>query len=579
MRLLLILLISVPLWATNYFVSATGSDSNNGTSSGTPWQTVSKVNGFSFSAGDTISFKGGNSFAGPLTPTLTGSSGSVITVNSYGTGQATITAGAGVVDGISLTNPKFVTITGLTITGAGWTGSGLTLVPVNGGAGIRITGNLTTGPQLDGVTISNNVISGCWYGIVIDASASASVVGFQNISITGNTLSNNVSFGVDAHGYNSYAGGPQNQFTNFTVSGNTIQNLPGDPNSGNGGVDQSFKSEAGGIDVGNATNLTISGNYMTDIGGYGGALSGLTLGGSASIVASGSTAVTINSNEIARTACSTHFDGSAIDLDANVQNAEVAFNLTYNNVGPSVQFGSFGGFVTSNIKIHHNISYNDVRGNNSGGLSEQGAIRLWGGTDQSYIFNNTLFVDYGGVVGIPSAISFEGNGIANTNVYAVNNILRTTGGIAGFYSNRTNIITTHMGAITAVGNIYDLSDPMLISNDNGTAAVDITTLAAWRALGYEVYSAVNYGSTGAAYLRNLALFSPPSNGFLNNGGIASVANFNLGGGTSAAAEGIDPSLLGITLGSVDYHGNPSSRSGLFDAGAVSFLSYSPITGH
>jgi hypothetical protein len=44
--------------ATTYYVSAsTGSDSNSGTSSGTPWQTVAQVNGQVFQPGDSILFR------------------------------------------------------------------------------------------------------------------------------------------------------------------------------------------------------------------------------------------------------------------------------------------------------------------------------------------------------------------------------------------------------------------------------------------------------------------------------------------------------------------------------------------
>src|ERR1700692_2235404 len=48
----LVLLFALPASATTYFVAAAGSDSNSGTSSGSPWQTVAKVNGSTFSPGD-----------------------------------------------------------------------------------------------------------------------------------------------------------------------------------------------------------------------------------------------------------------------------------------------------------------------------------------------------------------------------------------------------------------------------------------------------------------------------------------------------------------------------------------------
>jgi hypothetical protein len=75
----------------NYFVSAAGNNSNSGTSSGSPWQTVAKVNSVTFSPGDTISFRGGDTFSGTtLVAGQSGTSGNPITYTSYGTGRATI---------------------------------------------------------------------------------------------------------------------------------------------------------------------------------------------------------------------------------------------------------------------------------------------------------------------------------------------------------------------------------------------------------------------------------------------------------------------------------------------------------
>ncbi|MCD9024901.1 RICIN domain-containing protein [Cohnella silvisoli] len=84
-------------WAANttYYVSASGNDNNNGTSTNTPWQTISKVNSMSFSPGDKILFQGGQLFEGQLKIITSGTSGSPITVGSYGTGKATITNTAG----------------------------------------------------------------------------------------------------------------------------------------------------------------------------------------------------------------------------------------------------------------------------------------------------------------------------------------------------------------------------------------------------------------------------------------------------------------------------------------------------
>ena len=57
-----LLFILVHASATTYYVSNSGSDANNGTSSATAWQTISKVNAFAFVANDSILFKRGDTW-------------------------------------------------------------------------------------------------------------------------------------------------------------------------------------------------------------------------------------------------------------------------------------------------------------------------------------------------------------------------------------------------------------------------------------------------------------------------------------------------------------------------------------
>ncbi len=75
--------------ATTYYVSSSaGSDSNNGTSSSTPWQTIAHVNGQMFSPGDSVLFKRGDVWNESLAPASSGSSGNPIAFDAYGTGAA-----------------------------------------------------------------------------------------------------------------------------------------------------------------------------------------------------------------------------------------------------------------------------------------------------------------------------------------------------------------------------------------------------------------------------------------------------------------------------------------------------------
>lgn len=87
------MLISSAVQATTYYVSATGSDLNNGTSIATAWQTLSKVSGATFAPDDQILFQRGDTWYGMLTVHDSGTSGHPITYGAYGTGENPIITG------------------------------------------------------------------------------------------------------------------------------------------------------------------------------------------------------------------------------------------------------------------------------------------------------------------------------------------------------------------------------------------------------------------------------------------------------------------------------------------------------
>lgn len=112
--------------ATIYYVSNAGSNAANGTSTGTSWQTIAKVNATIFSPGDQILFKAGDSWNERLNITVSGTAGNVITFGSYGTGLKPIITG-------------FQTASGLTTSGGNiWTATlsnsvpNLNMVLING---------------------------------------------------------------------------------------------------------------------------------------------------------------------------------------------------------------------------------------------------------------------------------------------------------------------------------------------------------------------------------------------------------------------------------------------------------------
>src|SRR3954469_8771778 len=76
-------------WGATFYVDATGGvDSNDGFSQATAWKTVAKVNGSTFSPGDQILFKRGQTWNESLVPPSSGASGNPIVFDAYGSGEA-----------------------------------------------------------------------------------------------------------------------------------------------------------------------------------------------------------------------------------------------------------------------------------------------------------------------------------------------------------------------------------------------------------------------------------------------------------------------------------------------------------
>src|SRR3989344_2138478 len=82
--------------AATYYVSTSGSDTNNGLSTGAPWKTINKINSMSFQPGDSILFKRGEIWNEGITFRLTssGTEAAPINYSAYGSGEKPIISGA-----------------------------------------------------------------------------------------------------------------------------------------------------------------------------------------------------------------------------------------------------------------------------------------------------------------------------------------------------------------------------------------------------------------------------------------------------------------------------------------------------
>lgn len=106
---------TIPSTGKVYYVDATnGNDSNSGLSSSSAWKTITKVNNFVFTTGNTVLFKSGETWRGVLKPK--GNTNNVV-FDSYGTGEKPIISGA-----IDLSSTSKWTYIGNNV----WRSSGLT---------------------------------------------------------------------------------------------------------------------------------------------------------------------------------------------------------------------------------------------------------------------------------------------------------------------------------------------------------------------------------------------------------------------------------------------------------------------
>lgn len=82
-------------YATNYYFANSGDDNNAGTSSGSPWLTLSKFNSVfaSKSPGDNFLFNRGDIFYGSMIISRSGSAGLPMTIGTYGTGANPVITG------------------------------------------------------------------------------------------------------------------------------------------------------------------------------------------------------------------------------------------------------------------------------------------------------------------------------------------------------------------------------------------------------------------------------------------------------------------------------------------------------
>jgi hypothetical protein len=243
-----IVLTSVSLLAqsgASFYVAKTGSDSNSGSFTA-PWLTLQHAAN-SVTAGATVYVETGI-YTESVTFPKSGTSSDYITFENYPGETATIDGTGLSVTGtqglINIINQSYITISGFEIrnyttasaskTPAGiWvtgSGTGLNLLNKNGNAfGVAVYGTSST--PITNLTISGNQV----YNLKTGQSESMNVDGnVTYFTISNNIVHDNDNIGIDAIGFEGVGPSGSDQAKYGLVSGNTVYNISGIKNPGEG---------------------------------------------------------------------------------------------------------------------------------------------------------------------------------------------------------------------------------------------------------------------------------------------------------------------------------------------------------
>jgi hypothetical protein len=231
---------------TNYYVSAAGSDTNPGTSSGSPWQSLSKVNEADLKPGDTVSFRRGDVWIGIVEVSRNGTAGSAITLKNYGSGSLpTVTGGEG--GNCFRLSGNFIEVDGLRATSCGYAGFNVagdnnivrSSEASNNTAGIKVSSGSDFGMYANNFLADNNVMNvntpgtRCGTPQAVDCSDDSGAFGvlingddneFFGNTVIGSTAASS-DFGRDGSAFEIYNGNRNLIHHNKAIDNNVFSEL------------------------------------------------------------------------------------------------------------------------------------------------------------------------------------------------------------------------------------------------------------------------------------------------------------------------------------------------------------------
>ncbi|NDB35208.1 MAG: right-handed parallel beta-helix repeat-containing protein [Flavobacteriia bacterium] len=402
-------LVAVTAKATTYYVSPNGSNTN-GLSPATAWTSLTSVNNFTFSAGDSILFKGNTTFSGYLEITQQDANNFNLPLyfGSFDQGIATILTSNTLNCGFKATNVQGVRIENLIFQGPG-------VQTASNKDGILFYSNLASG-YLKNIRLKNVNVNGFGFcGIRFYSEWSPNVnSGYRNVIIDSCVVhdckeNGIVSIAYDAQNYTTY------QHYGFQIKKCRVYNITGYSANNHKGS---------GIVLSQIDSVLIERCEVFNNGAL-----NTACGGPGGIWVYAANGVTIQHNESHhnKSGSGNGCDGLGFDLDGGTTNSIVQYNYSHDNDGAGYLLGNFpGARPWGNNVVRYNYSVNDARTNNSPVTLFTAPGTQWNGLR---FHNNTVLVTDSPNNTYPtfSAFQMTDYGTQMIGVECYNNIFVTQG--------------------------------------------------------------------------------------------------------------------------------------------------------
>ena len=364
----------------NYYIdSLKGSDANNGTTTATPWQTITKVNATTFKPGDSVLFNCGSVWSGvTLHPLGSGTSGNPIVISKYGTGNLPLLKGntpsVHLAYVVYLSSQQYITISNLEITNNYQESSTSTASK----RGVYVTAKdmgIVHCVTLKDLVIHN--VLGSYYSDVTTGGIFCEITGTKTATWYDSLLIDHCHvYNVDRTGISNQSSwnGPRTININSKWYPSThlvVQNCEVDSSGSNSIIIRAAKAPVIQYNKVFKSSIRYSGN---------------------SVFVFECDDALIQYNEGSFNVFNPgDADASAFDGDYHCHRTVIQYNYSHDNDGGAwviVSDPSTSGTFDDSCIIRYNISQNDCHSN---AAQEQAVVRIDGNITNTFIYNNTIY--------------------------------------------------------------------------------------------------------------------------------------------------------------------------------------------